>query len=357
MKFLSNVAYSDFCLKLQDKSCGRPLCAQIAVTFNCNLSCVYCYLGSFRNASGSKEMDHAFLKDLLDQLADSGIIWLSFTGGEPLLRKDFKRIYVYAKRKGFITTILTNATLIDEKWIGIFKEYPPFCLDIPINAVEPRLYDRLSAARGAWTKFSGAIDLLCKNNISFRLKATVMAPNLNQVERIRKFASDLGVPFNLSPIVYPCLDRSSGPLSLRISPRQAARFFMDEDSEGYCEKLPLPTVAGLNLRKLFRCSTARFSVFIDPFGCLSGCDCLSNMPIDLKTTTFESGLSCLLSEIPSLEFKTESQCVSCKIRDVCLICPGIAYLETGNEENPVDYFCCLARTRDEQRKKYLIKDC
>jgi len=50
---------------------------------------------------------------ILDEVADAGCLWLLITGGEPLLRPDFRDIYMYAKRKGFLITLFTNGTLLD----------------------------------------------------------------------------------------------------------------------------------------------------------------------------------------------------------------------------------------------------
>ena len=38
---------------------------------------------------------------IFDQLAEAGCLWMTWTGGEILLRSDFRELYSYAKRKGF----------------------------------------------------------------------------------------------------------------------------------------------------------------------------------------------------------------------------------------------------------------
>jgi MoaA/NifB/PqqE/SkfB family radical SAM enzyme len=47
-------------------------------------------------------------KKILDNIQKEGCLWLTFSGGEPLVRKDFLEIYAYAKNKGFMITLFTN---------------------------------------------------------------------------------------------------------------------------------------------------------------------------------------------------------------------------------------------------------
>ncbi|MFS0696345.1 hypothetical protein [Streptomyces nitrosporeus] len=45
---------------------------------------------------------------LLCLLRDAGVLWLQFTGGEPLIDRDFMDAYTLAHRSGMLIEILTN---------------------------------------------------------------------------------------------------------------------------------------------------------------------------------------------------------------------------------------------------------
>jgi radical SAM protein with 4Fe4S-binding SPASM domain len=297
------------------------------------------------------------LRNILDELCKAGFLWLSFTGGEPLLREDFADIYTYAKKKGFLVIILTNGTLINERLIEVFKQYRPFYLDITIHAAEPGLYEKISGVQDAFKNLLKGLRLLRKNRIPFKLKTTVMTLNSGQLSKIRSLARELDVPFTVSPTIHACLDGDKTPLNLRIRPQAMADFFKDDDIERGCSPLYTEQYAGLNKNHLFRCGIMTFSVFIDPCGYLIGCECLRQSRFDLKKGSFKEGYEFILNATLSRKFKNGSKCAACEIRDVCELCPGIAQLELGDWSSPVEYFCRVAKIRDDQRKKAFVKNC
>src|SRR5882672_8881790 len=87
-----------------------PMSALFELTFVCNHACSFCY----NCPTGQKEMTTQEVFDSLQKLADFNILYLTLTGGEPLVRKDFFEIAARARQLGFAIRIYTNAYLIDE---------------------------------------------------------------------------------------------------------------------------------------------------------------------------------------------------------------------------------------------------
>ena len=56
---------------------GIPLSAHFDITYRCNERCVHCYL----DHDDHGEMTTAEIKSVLDQLADAGVFFLTFSGG------------------------------------------------------------------------------------------------------------------------------------------------------------------------------------------------------------------------------------------------------------------------------------
>jgi MoaA/NifB/PqqE/SkfB family radical SAM enzyme len=86
-----------------------PLAATIAVTNRCNLRCRYCACDRRR----MPEMSTAQVEALIAALRDRGAQKIGFTGGEPLVRPDIFALVDHAKRRGLITHLVTNGTLLD----------------------------------------------------------------------------------------------------------------------------------------------------------------------------------------------------------------------------------------------------
>ena len=64
-----------------------PLSVQLDLTYRCNERCIHCYL----DHDDHGEMTTAEIKDLLDQMADAGVFYLTISGGEIMMRTRFFR--------------------------------------------------------------------------------------------------------------------------------------------------------------------------------------------------------------------------------------------------------------------------
>jgi len=100
------------------------------MTETCNYSCGYCY-ATWNTACDAKELHRAegAIETLIDQLADHFLsdnplrqamnyqtVRLNFAGGEPMvLGQRFVDALLYAKTKGFRTSIITNGAFLDQQ--------------------------------------------------------------------------------------------------------------------------------------------------------------------------------------------------------------------------------------------------
>lgn len=87
--------------------------AHWSVTGRCNYRCKHCYMSAPDAKLG--ELDHDTIMDMVDQLAACGVMNVSLTGGEPLVRPDFLEIVDALLAHGIhITTIYSNGRLVTE---------------------------------------------------------------------------------------------------------------------------------------------------------------------------------------------------------------------------------------------------
>src|SRR5882672_1566500 len=111
-----------------------PMSALFELTFVCNHACSFCY----NCLTGQKEMSTAEMFDALQKLADFNILYLTLTGGEPLVRRDFFEIARRARELGFALRIYTNAYLIDQPMAKKIKEIAnPVEMEISIHGARP----------------------------------------------------------------------------------------------------------------------------------------------------------------------------------------------------------------------------
>jgi MoaA/NifB/PqqE/SkfB family radical SAM enzyme len=96
-----------------DEAKVPPLYALLKVTERCNSKCVYC--AHSRMHCTADEVTSEKLWDVLNQLADVGVVSVNFTGGEPLLRKDVPQLVAHARDLGMFPILLTNGLLLSER--------------------------------------------------------------------------------------------------------------------------------------------------------------------------------------------------------------------------------------------------
>lgn len=71
------------------------------LTYRCNLDCCYCYVPRdyLRGKSKEKEFTFEEICNIMDRLGEEGTLYLTFTGGEPLIRRDFLDIYALCQEE------------------------------------------------------------------------------------------------------------------------------------------------------------------------------------------------------------------------------------------------------------------
>jgi len=127
-----------------------PLHGSIEVTSKCNLRCVHCYISECDVQR--PELTTSEFKGIIDQLEGEGCLWLLITGGEPLVRKDFREIYGYVKRCGIIPILFTNGTLITDEVADLLALEPPNLVEVSLYGATEKTYDSVTQVHGSFSK-------------------------------------------------------------------------------------------------------------------------------------------------------------------------------------------------------------
>lgn len=357
---MQRLPYKDFSLKFHQKRWqkNRPNLCQLELTFKCPLHCQHCYTDCYNTPKDlKKELNTQEIFQILDKVYNSGIFWLCFTGGDPLTRADFLEIYTYAKKMGFIISVFTSGVLITEKIADFFKQLTPFCIELTLNGITQKTYEAISNVKGSYELVMSAIKKLKERKIPFQIKTQMTRQNYQELKEIKDFIESLGLRFRPDSIVSPRLNQDLTPCRLRLKPKEIleinGRFkakLLDNE-----EMLQVFTCsAGKTGHKpevnenLFRCASGSDIFHIDPYGNMFLCSLLRKPLINILKKEITDGFR-LFRKIKAKRFKTESKCRTCSISYLCHRCPGEAFLEVGDMEAPVDYFCKLAHLVAQKR--------
>ncbi len=150
--------------------------------------CTHCYRtsGPFhpdKNAELSKQR----IFELVDELVELGGQKITFTGGEPLARRDCLEILRYAGARVKLT-LLTNAMLIDERTAQALAELP-LSVQVSLDGSTPEVHDAIRG-RGSFERTLRGIE---------HLEAAGLGPKMSiSASMLRSNLPDL---FNLIPLV------------------------------------------------------------------------------------------------------------------------------------------------------------
>ena len=349
------------CLPVQDiddfaetllKGEGReriPLSGSLELTLRCNNRCVHCYCNKGANDTleKSKELSSREICHLLDEIAESGCLWLLLTGGEPLLREDFETLYTYAKKKGFLITLFTNGTLITPRLADLFQDLPPRSIEITLYGMTDATYERMTRTPGSYKKCRQGIDHIMNRALPLKLKTVVTTVNRHEFVDMKQFVEDLELEFRFDALINSRIDDHGDVASHRIAPEEVLELDLTDPRRG-------PEFVGFYERAskqqgdpeaLFRCGAGVHSFHIDPHGRLMLCNMARTPSYDLRRGSFRDGWHGFLPLLRKGRLKKTNKCVRCDLRWICDQCPGWAQLECGDPEIPVEYLCEVAHLR------------
>jgi radical SAM protein with 4Fe4S-binding SPASM domain len=352
---MDHLSYGEFSADLHGKQMGKrvPMQVSIEVTRRCPLECQHCYnnlpMGD-QNARG-REMTTEEHFRVLDELVEMGCFWLLYTGGEIFARKDFLEIYTYAKKKGFLITLFTNGTLINEKIADYLLEWPPFAIEITLYGRTRETYEALTMIPGSYDRCLRGIRLLKERNLPLRLKTVATSINKHEILAMQQFAEEeLGVEFKFDGQINPRIDCSQSPLAVRLTAEEVValdlatparvqeyRSLAERELQGPPRLSTIDTV--------YFCGGGQKSFAINPYGEMSICITSQQELFDIRSSGLSSAWENSLHEVRTRKRTQITKCVHCRIQSLCGMCPANGEMENGDQESPVEFLCRVAHLR------------
>ena len=319
--------------------------AGIELLPDCNFRCIHCYAESDRQ-SADKNLTTDQIFSIIDDLVYHGCLFVFFTGGDPLLHKDFAEIYKYARTSGLFVSILTNGTLLNKRHIELWTEYPPDKISMTMYGASEETYQRVTGVKGMYSRFCNSVKLLHDNQIPFEIKCVGMKQNYDDILLIRDFARSYNLKYQtLGWSIHTMNNGDKTPLNCRLTPEQAFRIELSDPERKYfwdhlaVDKTAFALTEKQKKNLLYPCSIARQFVFITYNGHMQGCVLSTKPYYDLTKGNFDEGWEFLRKEFVEKIASPNFKCASCSKLHYCGQCSAIAKSENGSAEIPVDFFC------------------
>lgn len=336
-----------------------PLSGTFEVTPVCNMDCRMCYV---RMSKQQQEAIHPLrtAKEWLtlgEEAKKHGLLYLLLTGGEPFIRPDFQEILSGLHQMGFVISINSNGTLIDEKVIEWLVKTPPTRINITLYGASDATYERLCRNPKGFTQVTKAIRLLKEAGIVVKLNCSVTPYNADDLEEVIAFSKREQLIIQATSYMFPPLRRDASKVGQndRFTAEESAYYSAKIESllngeDDYLERmktkdLSLPTDPGEACMDMegegIRCRAGKCSFWVTWDGRLLPCGML---PGDGVEDVFQIGFEEAWKRASdfALNIRLPAKCKVCGLRDQCRACAAMVLTETGNFHTVPEYRCQMA---------------
>lgn len=206
-------------LRLKITGRKEPVFVCFYLTNRCNLRCRYCFVVDEK--IDKKILSAEFTRDeafrYVDEFYAMGTRMMFLLGGEPLLHRDIGDIVEYIVRKGIVLHVVTNGTLLGEKWEAVRKAH---AVCVSLDGVG-ETNDGLRG-EGVYARAMAGLKKAREHGVRCRIHSVISRSNLGNFEEMAILAKELAVPLTVSP---PTHIGATDCESLRISDAEYREFW------------------------------------------------------------------------------------------------------------------------------------
>lgn len=348
---------------------GIPLNGTFELTPLCNMNCRMCYI---RKEKKEQEAIRP-LRTAEEWLAlgetakERGMVYLLLTGGEPFLREDFRQIMQGLHRMGFVLSINSNGTMIDEKTVEWIKDTPPIRINITLYGASNETYARLCGNPRGFTQVTRAIRLLKEAGITVKLNCSVTPYNADDLEQIFAFGEKEGLVVQATSYMFPPVRRDQNMtgwndrFTAEDAALQEARISLYQNGqESFLKYMESEQFAGLSAEieddcmlldeekppvdgegERIRCRAGKCSFWVAWDGRFLPCGMLPGRnALNVFDAGFDAAWEHTRNEAAAIRLPV--RCAACSLKDKCRACAAMVYTESGDYSKVPLYRCEMA---------------
>ena len=298
-----------------------PLSVLIELTYRCNLSCYYCYQ---RTLSKEKELSCAGWSGILAQLAGAGTLYVTFSGGEWLVRSDALEIIAAARSRDFAVSIITNGTLVTAAIASRLADLGVMDLGISFHAASAELHDRLCGKKGSFKRALKGVRSCVAAGLKTLIKHSVSSENFGEFVELARLARDEGCSFECDANIVSHIPGEPSPFALTV---EQYKFFLRK-----MKVTPLSRASKDSEHYALHCDAGRSLCGIMPSGNVVPCIQLPLIFGNLAKLNFNR----IWNGAKAKSFRRQEEildksCTYCSLKRFCNRCAGIVFFETGGK--------------------------
>ena len=328
---------------------GSTLTGQFELTPHCNLNCKTCYIHEPTEA-GRKTLPASFWIEKAQQAVSEGMLVLSLTGGETLLYPELDELMDALSRMGLLISFNTNGTLVDEKRVDWFLKYCPNKINVSLYGASNDTYQKMCGLKDGFARTARAIDLLMAAGLNVYLNGMITPENIHELSAMHRFATQRGLILHLSAYAFPLRSQPGQHTrdSYRFAAEDAARAEVFNKVVLYGRqnyaRMGARSLMEIDLRRqgslrdrCTECNGGKCNFQISCDGNLHPCAMLPDLSVSLEQHSFSGAWKLISEQMKNVPFP--DRCNGCERKNICPVCKGAVYLETGSQTEAPEYLC------------------
>ena len=244
-----------------------PSHAQIGLTNACPQNCACCYN---KNRKG-KVMDKDTIVKTAHSLKEMGVVWLGFTGGEPLLNKDIVEI-TDSVADGCAIKLFTTGCTLTKTLASDLKNAGIFSVSVSLDHWIEEKHDEGRGYKGAFKEALKAIEIFKGLGTDVGVSAVLSREMIrnNQTEDFLSFLTSLELNEAWLSEVKPS-GEAFWDENLVITEADRLKLIKLQDEYNLAGKITVNYLGHFEGKECFGCNAGHKMVYVDAFGDVSPC--------------------------------------------------------------------------------------
>jgi len=168
-----------------------PLYVAWQITNECNLACLHCIEESGPGKAFRDELDEEHVFNILDQLMDHEVPYLSFSGGEPMVHPLFFKMVEHVSTRGSQLKIETNGHYLTPQNCERLKELGVKAVQVSLDGASRQTFNRIRV-RGEFDRTIEGMRNLRTAGVPIEINFSPTCFNVQEIGAVVDLAYELG---------------------------------------------------------------------------------------------------------------------------------------------------------------------
>ena len=161
------------------------------ITFACNMRCLHC--GTAAGNKRPQELTDDETYAVIDELTALGGDIVTLSGGEPLIRKNWREMARRFVKNGIHTGLISNGYLITPQIVDDFKEIGMDNIGISFDGTE-KTHNYIRQRPDSFRRALEAMKMMTEAKQFYCAVSQISNLNINELDQIRQILLDVGCP-------------------------------------------------------------------------------------------------------------------------------------------------------------------